>query len=846
MGIRLPSIDQFSFWLGFILSALLWWILGMIRPIFKQMYENARTKQAEKAERKRSVDGVEERYRQAALKKAQGLHLSAPLFALDEILQPPLLLARPPRVEPGAPIPNEDIVEAALPYLPAWTELAAIYKAPTLTIAEALSGNSDIVLTGHAGAGKTVTLACLTSSLARRDVEPGLPENTVPFLIHAADLDFPINKDNPLNSLIDLIAEKAPVLDLPRIPEFVRKTFSDGRALLLLDGTDELPPEGLKNSVEFIKAVKKAYPATRIVTTASPEYLDGLVTLNFIPFAMASWTNRQTEAFLEKWADLWERYVAVEVWAQANTEQVPPLLLNNWLINESILLSPLELTLKTWAAYAGDVRGSRPVEAIESHIRRMMPANVPLRALEILAAQIHQYHEPFFDPRKAGEWVKSFEPAENAVQEDAEGEGEGEGIDIQKGRKVKSDKQQNNSPGLISRLVETGMLSQHRHNRMRFSHPVFGGYLAGRGLGSYTPEAVLDQPPWIGKYLAMQFFAATGDATQLAEKLLSTIDRPLMSNLLTTARWLRDASRQAPWRGAVMAKLAELLQQEGQPLALRGQALAALHRSNDASTALLIRQMLEGRSAELQQLAALGSGSFGDVKAIEALIMLTAHPNPSVRKAACLALVRIGTETAKDAVASSLLHGDENQRRNAAEALANDPGEGYTMLREAACLKEELMVRRAAAYGLGRIREPWALELLNRLQTDDDQWVVRNSAHEVLEEQQRPNAHVPKRLPPPTESPWIIAFAGKQGMGVTPDKPPTDLLLAALKSGSTEERIASLYYLRMMPVEGVFGALYQAAYGGEPDLREAAFYAIAEMAARGVDVPDPVQFGVGY
>jgi hypothetical protein len=52
--------------------------------------------------------------------------------------------------------------------------------------------------------------------------------------------------------------------------------------------------------------------------------------------------------------------------------------------------------------------------------------------------------------------------------------------------------------------------------------------------------------------------------------------------------------------------------------------------------------------------------------------------------------------------------------------------------------------------------------------------------------------------------------------------------------------------LRMLPTEGVFGAMYQAMYGSEPTLRETVFQTFAEMAARGVDVPDPVQFGVGY
>ena len=245
MPFRFPNLDNFSFWLGVVLTSLVWWVIFLLRSPFQQMRANARLKQAGKNEKARVINPVEERYRQSVLRQAQGLHLAAPLFSLDEILEPSQLLAPPPRVEPGTPVYTEDIVETTVPYLPAWPELAAIYKAPTVTLSEALSGNSDIVLVGQTGMGKTVALASLASRLARRDPEPGLAPETLPFLIHVADLDLPINKDNPLNPLIDLVAEKASVFDLPRIPDFIRRSFSDGLALLLLDGTDELTPDGL-------------------------------------------------------------------------------------------------------------------------------------------------------------------------------------------------------------------------------------------------------------------------------------------------------------------------------------------------------------------------------------------------------------------------------------------------------------------------------------------------------------------------------------------------------------------------------------------------------------------------
>jgi HEAT repeat protein len=838
MRFRLPNIDNFSFWLGIILSSLFWWGVSVLRPAFQELRANARTRQAEKKEKAHAFNAIEEHYRAMVLLHAQGLHLAAPLFSLDEILEPPRLLAPPARVEPGVPLYNDDTVESTIPYLPAWPELASIYQTPTLTLSEALSGNSDIVLIGQTGMGKTVALANLASCLARRELQAGLSPETLPCLIHVADLDLPVNKDNPLKGIIDFIAEKSPVFDLPRIPDFIRRMFTEGRILLLLDGTDELTPDGLKNAVEFIRAIKRTYPKTRMITTASIEYLDGLVSLNFIPFALSSWDSGQNARFLERWGDLWEHHVAVESWAQTS-DQVDALLLNGWLRTDANPSTPLELTLKAWAAFAGDLRGSSLIDALDAHVRRLTPANTPREALESLALQVNLAAEPIFDPRKAHQWVKSFEPDE---AEPIEEPGQEETEQAKPGKKAQP---KSPSLGLISKMAESGLLSQHRNNHMRFSQPILCGFLAGKLLSGYT-EAIMEQPPWIGKYLAMHFLAAQGEATSLSNALISLADRPLSRNLLIVARWLRDAPIQASWRGQIFARLADLLQQNGQPLGLRGQALAAFVRSGDPGSSVLLRQLHTVRDAELLQLAALGVGALRDVKSTEILITLLKNPSPNVQRAACLALALIGTTGAMDALASTLLHGDENLRRAAAEAMSLHPTEGHKMLREGAGLKEDLNVRRAVAFGLGRIHQPWADELLNQLQLEDDQWVVRNAALETLEERRRPNKHIPLRIPPPSESPWLIAFAGKQGLGISPDVPPTDLLLRALKSDDLEERLAALPYLRMMPTEGVFGALYQAMYAGEPEIREAVFQTISEMAARGVDVPDPVQFGVGY
>jgi HEAT repeat protein len=313
---------------------------------------------------------------------------------------------------------------------------------------------------------------------------------------------------------------------------------------------------------------------------------------------------------------------------------------------------------------------------------------------------------------------------------------------------------------------------------------------------------------------------------------------------LLVARWLRDAPKETAWRSKVFASLLAILQAEGQPIGLRGQAMAAFVTSGDPGAVTLFRQLLSSRSFELIPLAALGSGALRDVKAVQALEELLHAPVGAVRRAICLALVAIGTEKSLEAVARALLQGDEELRRAAAEALANDPVEGHAMLREGATLAD-ILVRRAAVHGLARVGQPWAIETLQRMQVEDDQWAVRNLATQYLEQMQHIDSRVPRPLATPSESPWVIAFAGKQKIGVPRGGAATDLLLSAFKQGDTEERLAALPYLKRVATEGIINALYNAMYGEDPEVREAAFYAVEEISADGFKLPHPNQFGLG-
>ncbi|MFN8382335.1 MAG: HEAT repeat domain-containing protein [Anaerolineales bacterium] len=841
------EIYPFSFFLGFISATIFWILITRARPLWDEMRANF--KEQREAAESRKTNSVEENHRRITLRRAQGMHLAAQLFALDEIIQEPMVIAPLQNVEPGMPPKFEDVISQTLPYLPAWPEIAAVYQPQTLTLIQALGGNANVAIIGQPGVGKTVALAHVASLVANRSEKLESLSGHVPFLVHVADLQLPIaDPKDALMPLINAASEHAPLFDVGKLPDFFKNTFKSGKALLLVDGFDEIPPESQQIISEYFKIINQNYPQTRIVTTGAPEYLDGLISIGFAPLTLCTWSKPQTEKFIEQWGQLWTQTVAMETWTQNGPEQVDPILLNIWLGADNVNLTPLELTLKAWGAYAGDSLGPHILEVIATHIRRVAPANTPFAALETLGMQAMLNTQPIFDPRKARAWVKSFEVAEETPEGEAVTqqlpEETKEVTKPKKGKKVEKAVATPTS-GLLGKMAASGLLIAHPNNKMRFSHSVFAGYLAGHALTSYNAdETLINQPDWSGKYLTLRYFAANGDVSKLVQSLLETSRLPIHRPLFAAARWLRDAPKNAPWRGKLFGALAGVLQTEKIPLSLRGQAMAAFVASNDPSAATLFRQFTTSSSFELIHLAILGSGAMRDVKAIGTLENALEAPSLSVRRAACMALVAIGTNESLEIVAQTLLTGDEDIRRAAGEALANDSGEGYSMLRDGTTIND-ILLRRAVVYGLGRIHQPWAIDTLKKLQVHDEQWVVRNAATEVLDAKANLSALAPSKLRAPSDTPWLIEFAGKQGMGISPGVPATDILLSALKSEDPDARIAALPFLKYTPTESVLSQLYSAIYNEDTELREAAYNTLWEIGLSGVKLPHPSQYGFG-
>lgn len=835
--LRNLQLDRLSFWLGFLAACLFWWLVGLLRPGFKRVLAALRVRTQE-ARQGLTASG-EARFRNETLRIVQHLHLASTLFSLDEILVPPRLLLPPTPTDPGIPPVSEDITSETIPYMPSWPELAGAFRSPTLTLPEALQGGCNLVIIGPAGAGKTVALAHYGSLLARHDPRAGELVDYLPVFFHVGDLILsPDNPQEPIETLLQALSHTVSALTQVRLATLLHAALGTGQAVLLLDGLDEATPEHFQQVVIFIGQLLQQFPAVRMITSAPANYLDGLFDLGFRPVALAAWSDQQREGFIQCWSDLWSHNFGINY---SGPETTDPLLINAWLKSNLTSVTPLELTLKVWSAYAGDMLGPTPNHGVEAYIRRLTALNPRMRpALEHLATSSLLEQKDVFTRKEAERWIAPHEPAPEQLlpQDEAAPNPEPAPKALPKETPATS--------RILPALIDCGMLRTYSASHLGFAHPVIHAYLSGcLSVDKLPPEKLKALPEeWQSKSLVIEYLAARSDISPYVTHYLEQDIPPLHYHLLEAARWMRLAPETSPWRGNLMRQIASQLQNDKNSLVFRAAAITALAISGSQGVSVLLHQLFASRHPGLRQLGALGCGLLRDSKIVPELSALLNDHVPAVRQAACLALVIIGDKEALNTVAAALLHGDEELRRAAAEAFANHPEEGYPTLKEGSTV-EDILVRRAVVFGLQRVREVWAREILEKIQIEDKQWVVKNAASQALEEMARENSHIPRRQPPLTETPWLIAFAGEHGMGVVPGKPAFDLLLLALKEGNEEQKTAAMEYLALHGNPEAVLPLYHLYYSDQGSLRESAYQALWHFHIAGIPLPPPAQFGLG-
>ncbi len=820
----LNSLDLTSFLLGFATAVVLSWLIRKITPPLRSAVQEAREKRAANRESVRLT--VEYDYRNDFIRYAQGRHLAAPLFPLDEILILPKLLAPSPRTIPGEDNYLTDTLSKILPYMPDYPEFGSVFGAEKLSLTEALKGGANLALMGPPGSGKTVTLAYFGSQVASFSSAAGEFSNFIPFYVQAADLQLPLpEEEDSFNAIYNVLlnADYLSRRTAAGLSNLVQIGLNEKRIFLLLDGLDEISPADIEQVRDFLRSLRKDHPEIRIVAAVSSEFLDGITQLGLHPVTMAGWTNQESCQFIRQWSDRWLENIEGGLW-EGSDSGIEHHMLLNWLGQDTVALTPMEITLRTWAVFAGDSLGQKNQHNFDAYLRRMaVNISGAETALERVAMQMVLTQRPVIPQRAAILWSRG--QMVDADDEDALGE------------QIQEMVEDEPSPERVGRstvgsLIAAGILVERPNEKVGFAHPVLAGYFAGRGFANFGKAGQLSQQRrWSYRQLALHYLAGQAEITPIIEAL--DRDDLIFTDLLASGRWLRDMDPKSASRVLLMRKLVSIFQDEQQPRILRLRAVAALTFSADPGIGALSKKLISSPDPLTRMMCAFSIGLQRNEKYLPELTQAAADHNFIVRAAACFALANIGSKPAVETVATMLLHGDEGTQRAAAEALAIDPDEGYAFLLEAV-KEDDLMLRRSAIYGLARTGQPEAITVIEKLQLEDDQWVVRNTANQEMMRIEQGSPSTPTPFEPLHQMAWLVAFAGESGEGIAPGRAAADMLFKALVQGSIEQRLAAMDYYRLSGSDSVWTALHEILKQAENvELQNAAIQTLWHLRAQG-------------
>ncbi|MER6518729.1 NACHT domain-containing protein [Streptomyces sp. NPDC060334] len=165
----------------------------------------------------------------------------------------------------------------------------------------ALGASERVLLRGPAGSGKSTLVQWLALNSARRTFGPGLRDWNllVPFVLPLRSFNSPAGLPMPQDWLS---ATGVPL----RAPDgWVESLLSAGRALVLVDGVDEVPPRLRDRTETWLRALLIAYPTARFVITTRPSAVpeDWLTGHGFSPLSLLPMERDGVGAFITHWHD---------------------------------------------------------------------------------------------------------------------------------------------------------------------------------------------------------------------------------------------------------------------------------------------------------------------------------------------------------------------------------------------------------------------------------------------------------------------------------------------------------------------------------------------------------------
>ncbi len=869
--------DFLSFLIGFGLAAVVGVVLYRMRDRIGAL-RSAAAGQAG-ATRQFITNSSENRYFNDLLKQLNSYHIAGDVANLTNLYVEPHFLRA---TEPADP--NSEAAPGVLSVIPLVHDMPASYaqyNVETLTVEDLRAGDTHLALLGLPGSGKSTALAIIglvaTGQIAIDEIDmmsdevfedelKDLPpeekdklikqrletqqraiehlqqaqskeaEDTtrvvadfnrlMPILVHLRDIDLrpeafgvqaaeqgkpaTIKTLDPAEPLVKAMQRRVSAITASTLPRMVYNRLAAGTCLLLVDGYDDLSVDDRPEKLLWLQQFMEIYAHNFIIITGPAVGYDALLNLGLTPIFLRAWSELDNERLVQRWEVAWP---AIAHTAHRAAPMPDERTIRRVLTNVRGR-SPLDLTLKTWAAFAGDEQEIGRHAWYDFYVRHHFDAKLDVKdakqgrsALEALAAEVlNQRRVPLSRDR-----LKELMTAALAGEDG---------------------KSTINVEDMLNKLInQSGLLVDWPGNTYGFANSLINAFLASETLvnaDAATLSAVVANPVWEE---ALPFAAAKLAMVDSVNQRLGSSTDLLYSSLFSLVPWLGDAPSNAAWRGEVFKRLTAALLAPSQFPTIRERAMAALVSSRDKNVLFILRQALRSTDADVRRLACIGLGGLGETDAIKDLGPMLTDPDAAVQLAAGMALGAIGTEAALETMLGGFVNGEQALRQAVAESLAAVPGEGHAILRDAVS-SEDMMVRRAAVFGLARIKAAWALALLYRSLLEDEQWYVRNAAEEAFREAEGLEATGAMRHPEADSLTWLIAWAADKGEGVPTGDNARQVLIRVLQEGDPAARVAAARTLAGLGHVPALKPLYAALKDKDNTVRAAAYEALGSLQTR--------------
>ncbi len=744
---------------------------------------------------------TEDRYSQLVIARARSLVVPSRLVTLDEIFVEPIL-SLPPSIPQSL------------------SQIETLPSGPrTLPLHQALGKHPRLAIIGDPGAGRTTLLAYVALACARTagdhgnyaavGVTLGPVEERLPLYVPLPAIDWNQTEDadgHAIDGVERLLrAAVAAVGGNGRMAAAVHQRLEAGRAIVLVDGWDELSPQQSQAAGAWLADTADRLPANVWLVSAGRRGYGRLTEAGFVPLTLAPWDAGQVETFARLWLG-----------TRTPGEELTPLALRRLVADlqgaTRAGAPPLDLVLRALVTHAdGEVPAGR--EALFE------------RALDHL---LWQEEDPWLSDacKTILEQVAlslQREGRATASREDVEGA-------IEAVIPAAEEQPARVSARVFRALTSTqGLLRPVGAHRYAPAHPLWQAYLAARQLDASDAEELierLDDPLWDE---VLRFHAELGDMGPLVAAWLRHPDDMFRTRLRRLSPWIGAAPAGASWRDGALAVLARTLLQPDLPGPARQALAEALAATGATGLTYFFTQAIQHPDPEIRAAAALGltqRASESDLPAIETVI---GDESAIVREAAVRGLAHLDSDAATHWLGQILMAADETLGPLAAEALAHRGGEGVAFLHEA-INSENVMARRAAILGLAQVE---ARDPLEKAAREDEQWIVRSAATAALDELDEQSS-ITGIAPPPeiNKLPWLISWAASRGEGVGLGKAAYQMLRRALREGEPSVRLAVAQVLTQVGRPEDIEPLRTALADADPLVAGEALEALAEISER--------------